>query len=62
MKRYIKLTSSWIHNNDDHFDWYECPKCGYGDEGELQIEGPNPKLPKFCPDCGEPLQGISNIL
>ena len=55
MIKYIKSsesnTAEWIHENDDHSDWFVCSNCGYGDEGELQ--GSNPPWFKYCPNCGK---------
>lgn len=42
----------WIHRNDDYNDWLECPKCGYGSEGEVKFgEGTS-----YCPHCGKRLE------
>ncbi len=45
----------WVHHNDDHFDWLECPFCGYGDEGEVVYGNETP----FCPMCGADLSEAS---
>ena len=41
----------WLHKNDDHFDWLECPFCEYGSEGEVKYGRGTP----FCPQCGADL-------
>lgn len=44
----IRPTGSWIHKNDDFFDWLECSECGFGSDGEVKFgEGTN-----YCPNCG----------
>ena len=48
----------WIHRNDDHFDWLECPCCGYGDEGEVNIERLEDAPSIYCPQCGQRLEGV----
>lgn len=48
----LKPSSLWIHRNDDFYNWLECPKCGYGEEGEVKYgEGTT-----FCPYCGADLR------
>lgn len=42
----------WLHENDDHYDWYVCSHCGYGDEGEV-----TDTLSAYCPNCGADMRG-----
>lgn len=60
-KTIVKLRGiprKWIHKNDDHFDWLECPCCGYGDEGEVTIERLEDAPSIYCPVCGQRLEGV----
>lgn len=46
-------TGKWLHKNDDHFDWCECPFCEYGSDGEVELGNETP----YCPMCGAHLEG-----
>lgn len=48
----IRPTGSWVHKNDDFFDWLECSECGYGSDGEIKFgEGTS-----YCPHCGAKME------
>jgi len=60
-RRIVELKETpakWIHRNDDHFDWLECPGCGYGDEGEVIIKRLEDAPSIYCPCCGQRLEGV----
>lgn len=47
----------WLHENDDHYDWYVCSHCGYGDEGEV-----TDTLSAYCPCCGAEMRSVDEGL
>lgn len=46
------LVSTWAHQHDDYFDWWECENCGFGSEGELQWQEGIELRTNYCPCCG----------
>ena len=42
----------WFTQNDGFFEWYECSKCGYIIEGEMQHSGDYDARTNYCPNCG----------
>ncbi len=47
----------WIRRSVDakypHLDLYECPCCGYDDDGDIHF----PRT-MYCPECGQRLEGV----
>lgn len=39
--------TEWKTRCDDHFEWYECPECGF----KPFITGLSVELPRLCPKC-----------